>query len=105
MRRVEKTTLRPLHVVHLGPETPVLHLQLHDASTQQVGLLLHQLQVDSDLRLAGVGGVSNLGVEGAYCEENPLPSPPVHSHTLKQLLTFMIVSMNQHQLNHPTTHS
>lgn len=58
-----KSTLWPLHVIHLSSEPPVLHLQLHDASTQQVGLLLHQLQVDSDLRLPGVGGVSNLEQE------------------------------------------
>jgi len=60
-----KTTVWLLHVVHLSSEPPVFHLQLNDAPTQQVGLLLHQLQVDSDLRLARVGGVSHLmGVGG-----------------------------------------
>lgn len=56
-----KFTLWSFHIIHLSSEAPVLHLQLHDASTQQVGLLLHQLQVDPDLCLAGVGWVSNLG--------------------------------------------
>lgn len=60
MRWVLKTTLWSLHVIHLSSEPPVLHLQLHNASTQQVGLLLHQLQMDSDLCLTGVGGISNL---------------------------------------------
>lgn len=55
-----KLTLWSLHVIHLSSEAPVLYLQLHNASTQQVGFLLHQLQVNSDLGLAGVGGISNL---------------------------------------------
>ena len=40
-----------LHVVHLGPQAAVLHLQLHDAAAQQVGFLLHQLQMHLELRL------------------------------------------------------
>lgn len=61
MKLMRRSTLWPLHVLHLGSEAPVLHLQLHDASTQQVGLLLHQLQMDSDLSLTSVRGFSNLG--------------------------------------------
>lgn len=53
-------TLWCLHVLHLSSETPVLHLKLHNAPAQQVGLLLHQLQVNPDLCFAGVGGVSDL---------------------------------------------
>lgn len=56
-----KPTRRSLHVVHLGPQASILHFQLHDAPAQQVGLLLHQLQVNSDLGLPGVRGVGNLG--------------------------------------------
>ncbi len=72
-----KTTLWSLHVVHLSSEPPVLHLQLHNAPTQQVGLLLHQLQVDSDLRLPCVGGVSNLWI-GVNIKKDMWTGEPVY---------------------------